>query len=257
MIVPRHSLKRSRPAWLVRLARPARARPAVARRALAGPAFARPALALMLGLGAALLVSCGGSAANLIPAQDAGPLEHDIQAVADAAGAGNGHCEGTERAIEQTESEYRRLPSNVDEGLLSRLSEGIENLREHALHECRSAAHAATRTTETTVQTTATPPPTGPANTTTTSEAGGTTPAETTPVPSAEEEREEREEREREEPETTEPPVTTPVEKSGGLVVPPEMKPQAQQARKRKLQAPAGGRARARAGARAGGAGHR
>ena len=61
----------------------------------------RGALAVMLGLGAALLVSCGGSSSpSLIPAQNAEPLQQAFRSVAEAAQAGDGNCGKTENAID-------------------------------------------------------------------------------------------------------------------------------------------------------------
>ena len=49
-------------------------------------------LAGLLGVAAALLVSCGSSTAKLIPTADAGPLQRDFEEVAQAAEAGAGDC---------------------------------------------------------------------------------------------------------------------------------------------------------------------
>ena len=49
------------------------------------PVALRAALAALLGVLAAVLISCGGSGAGLIPAGKAGPLQSDFEAVAQAA----------------------------------------------------------------------------------------------------------------------------------------------------------------------------
>ncbi|HEY7961985.1 MAG TPA: hypothetical protein VID29_08700, partial [Solirubrobacteraceae bacterium] len=48
-------------------------------------ALVRAAAACALGVTAALLVSCGSSTKGLIPTADAGPLQSDFEAVAQAA----------------------------------------------------------------------------------------------------------------------------------------------------------------------------
>ena len=143
-----------------------------------------------LGVGAALLVACGGSGARLIPAASAGPLQSDFEAVAQAAQAGNGGCAGTEAALLKTEQDFAALPSTVDSGLRSRLRQGILNLRKQSLELCKQPLPqtttaplktTATQTTPTTPATTqTTPTQTTPSTTTTTpttSGPGGGTPA--------------------------------------------------------------------------------
>jgi hypothetical protein len=153
---------------------------------------ARPAFAAMLGLTAALLVACGGSSANLIPAQQAGPLERDFQKVAEVASSGDGECEPTEIAVRTAERAIESLPSNVEETLVSRLEEVTQNLRKHALKDCEKEAHT---TTTSTTETATVTPPTGPITTT-----------------SEEEEREREEEQQREAEELREEQETRTVE---------------------------------------------
>jgi hypothetical protein len=150
----------------------------------------RVALVSLLGVGTALLVSCASSGKGLIPSGNAGPLQSDFEAVAQAAQNGNGHCATTEAAIAKTETDFGALPATVDQGLRSRLREGITNLRTHALGACAEPLPQATVTTTaprtTSTQTTATTPTvtqTTPTQTTpttstpTTSVPGGGTPA--------------------------------------------------------------------------------
>jgi hypothetical protein len=150
----------------------------------------RPALAGLLGIAAALLVSCGSSGAGLIPVGSAGPLQGDFNAVAQAAENGNGSCLATEEAILKTERDFSALPSKVDRGLRDRLLEGITKLRTEALGLCKQPLPQATATgispkTTTTTRTTPTTPtvtqttttPTTPTTTPTTSGPGGGTPA--------------------------------------------------------------------------------
>jgi hypothetical protein len=134
-----------------------------------------------LGVAAALLVSCGSSATKLIPAANAGPLQSDFEAVAQAAQSGNGNCTETSAAILKTEQDFTALPSSVDTGLRNTLSQGISNLHKHALELCRQPlAQPTTPTTTTTPKTTTTPPTTTPTDTQTT-----TTPTTTTPTSTA------------------------------------------------------------------------
>jgi hypothetical protein len=142
-------------------------------------ALLRASLAGLLGVATALLISCGGSGAGLIPAGNAGPLQGDFEAIASAAQSGNGSCSATESAIQKTEQDFHELPSNVDAGLRSRLSEGITNLRKHALELCSQPLQGSTVTTTTTKSTQTTPTTTTPPTTT------ETTPPQTTPSTSS------------------------------------------------------------------------
>jgi hypothetical protein len=148
-----------------------------------------------LGVAAALLVSCGASPGQLIPAADAGPLQSDFEAVSRAAQTGNGSCSETEAAILKTEQDFGALPSNVDTGLRSTLHQGIANLRKHALELCKqplaqpttttSTTKATTPTTTTPTATQTTPTQTTPATTPTTTTPTTTTPGGGTPAPGA------------------------------------------------------------------------
>jgi hypothetical protein len=140
-------------------------------------------LAGSLGVTAALLVSCGSSGAGLIPVGNAGPLQGDFEAVAQAAQDGNGSCSATEAAIVKTEQDFDALPASVDAGLRNTLHQGIGNLRGRALVLCaQPLAQTATSTSPkvtTSTQTTTTPTtptattPTTPTTTTTTTPGPG------------------------------------------------------------------------------------
>jgi hypothetical protein len=159
------------------------------------PVALRAALGALLGVLAAVLISCGASGAGLIPAGNAGPLQHDFEAIAAAAQNGNGSCESTKAAIETTERDFRALPGNVDNGLRNTLRQGIANLREKALVACTQPLAGSTGTSTTTKTTDTTP-----STTTTTTTPTDTTPPSTTPSTS-----------------TTPPPTTTP---GGGTPAP-------------------------------------
>jgi hypothetical protein len=140
------------------------------------------ALAAMLGVAAALLVSCGGSNGKLIPTADAGPLQGDFEAVAQAAETGKGNCAATKTAIAKTEGDFSALPASVDSGLRETLRNGIDNLSSHALALCEQPP-AQTTTTNATPKTTSTATtPTTTTTTTTTTAPATTTPTTTTPT---------------------------------------------------------------------------
>lgn len=147
------------------------------RRPLAVGVGARLLVGASLGVLAAVLVSCGGSGAGLIPSQNAGPLLRDFQAVEAAAKAGNGSCASTKAAIRTTESDYQHLPTSVDAGLHGRLQEGISKLRELALEMCVQSLPQITTGEATSTAKTAAPPTATTGIQTTTGEA--TSPAGT------------------------------------------------------------------------------
>src|SRR5947209_2882605 len=139
----------------------------------------RGALAGLVGILAAVLVACGGSGAGLIPASDAGPLQKDFEEIAAAAQRGNGSCASTEAAIAKTEQDFRALPGNVDNGLRTKLRQGISNLRQRAPVACAQPLPQSTITTNTTT----TAPPTSTTPTTTQTTPTDTTPSTTTTTP--------------------------------------------------------------------------
>jgi type IV secretory pathway VirJ component len=145
----------------------------------------RALLAGLLGVAAALLVSCGSSNGKLIPVAAAGPLQSDFEAVAQEAESADGSCAATEAAIVKTEQDFSALPAAVDAGLRNTLRQGIDNLREHALALCaQSPAQTTTTSTaqkDTTSARTTTTTATTPTVTQTTTTAS--TPTTTTPPP--------------------------------------------------------------------------
>jgi hypothetical protein len=148
---------------------------------------ARGLLAGLLGVAAALLIAaCASSSGKLIPLADAGPLQSDFEAVAQAAETGNGDCSATEAAISTTEQDFNALPTTVDAGLRQTLRQGIDNLRSHALALCAQPLAQATvtaTTAKTTPSTTTSTSATTPATTETTTTAPPTSPSNTTPTP--------------------------------------------------------------------------
>jgi len=134
-------------------------------------------LTASLGVLAALLISCSSSGKELIPVGDAGPLQSDFEAVAQAAENGDGKCTQTESALLKTDQDFAALPTSVDAGLRNTLHQGIENLRSRSLALCAQPLPQATVTT-TTPKTTST--------TTTTPTETESTETQTTPPPEAE-----------------------------------------------------------------------
>jgi len=144
----------------------------------------------LLGVAAAVLVSCGSSGTGLIPSANAGPLQSDFEAVARAAEAGNGSCAETESTLGKTEQDFLALPASVDRGLHARLQQGIANLRKQALAMCEQPPETSTTGTQTSTTSTTTTPtssettPTTPTDTTTTPTGAATTPPTATAPPS-------------------------------------------------------------------------
>ncbi len=106
----------------------------------------RPPLALLLGLAALAMSACGSSTAGLIPAENAGPLKGDFEAVAQAALAGDGNCAATNEALAKTEQDFAALPSTVDAGLRKTLQVGIANLSSRARAACTEPLASTTTT---------------------------------------------------------------------------------------------------------------
>jgi hypothetical protein len=129
----------------------------------------------LLGVGAAVLVSCGSSGKGLIPLAYAGPLQSDFQAVLQTAQEGDGSCAATNAKIAKTEHDLRALPATVDGGLRGRLAEGVANLAVRARTMCAQPLSPLTTTTSTT---STSPPQTSTTPSTTTS----TAPTATTPT---------------------------------------------------------------------------
>ncbi len=142
------------------------------------------ALSGVLGVGAALLVACGGSS-KLIPAQNASQLRSDFDAVAAAVGAGS--CDtALKSAVAATGTDIAALPSTVDPRLTASLQSGVRTLTTRAATECKQQSTTSTTTTDTTptvTQTTPTQTNTTPTQTNTTPTQTNTTPTQTNTTP--------------------------------------------------------------------------
>jgi outer membrane biosynthesis protein TonB len=142
-------------------------------------------LALALGVGAALLVACGGSTKDGIPSASAGDLKSQIQDVQQA--VDGGRCDEVSGQLRQVDDGIDELPATVDERLRQALRDAADKLRTSAVAECNEPEETETVTEPEPVETqTETVPPetqTAPPETTTTPPETTTTPPETTPAP--------------------------------------------------------------------------
>jgi hypothetical protein len=143
-----------------------------------GALLLRALLTASLGVVAALLISCSSSGKGLIPLGDAGPLQSDFEAVAQAAENGDGSCTQTESALLKTDQDFAALPTSVDAGLRNTLHQGIENLRSRSLALCAQPLPQSTVTSTT--------PKTTPSTTTSTPTETESTETQTTPAPETE-----------------------------------------------------------------------
>jgi len=144
-------------------------------------------LAAMLGVGCGVLAACGGSGGDrsaLIPPRSADRLK---RALSDAQSAvGDGNCQAAARAIVRARGILLTLPQAVDDRLVARLRQGIDNLQQIAPQQCQQQDTTPTATTPTSTTTTTTTPTsttttTAPTMTTTTPPPASTTGGTTTP----------------------------------------------------------------------------
>jgi hypothetical protein len=129
-------------------------------------------LAALLGAAAAGLVACGSSESDrrdLIPERSADRLKAALSDVRSA--VDDGDCDGAQRAVTRARGVLVNLPSAVDDRLVARLRQGLDNLETVAPREC-TQQETPTQTQETTTAA----PETTPEETTSTA----TTPSETT-----------------------------------------------------------------------------
>jgi septal ring-binding cell division protein DamX len=155
-------------------------------------------IALILGIGAALLAACGSSTRGGIPAADASDLKGQLEDVRTRVAGGN--CDGLARELRDVNTSIDALPRSVDNRLVSALRNGADRLQTRAVQDCNNNRAA--------TQTTTTPPDTTPTQTQTetTPTPTATTPPETTTTP----------------PDTTtQPPTTTLPPEPPQVPVPP------------------------------------
>jgi hypothetical protein len=134
-------------------------------------------VAALLGVGAAALVACGSDRQGLIPSSNAERLSSALSAVDRA--VDDGDCDAAGRALTRARGALVSLPESVNDRLVARLREGIENLEQVAPERC-SQQDTQTETVPTTTETT--PPETTATETTDTETTDTeTTDTETTP----------------------------------------------------------------------------
>jgi hypothetical protein len=157
-------------------------------------------------------MACGSSASDrkkLIPPRSADRLKTALSDVRSAVDSGN--CTSAERAIARARGVLVNLPSAVDDRLVARLRQGIDNLQKISPDECRQHQTTSTETTTqtTTPETTSTPTTATTDTTTTPTTSTSTTTTTTTPTTTS--------------TTTTAPPATTttaPADPSGGTTTP-------------------------------------
>ena len=164
-------------------------------------------LAAVLGVSAAALAACGSSASDrkqLIPPRSADRLKTALSDVRSAVDSGN--CDSAERAVARARGVLVNLPRAVDDRLVARLRQGLDNLQQIAPGECRSTSD--TTPAQTTTTTPATPTTATTDTTTTPTTSTSTTTTTTTPTTGTT---------------TTTPPATTttaPADTTGGTTTP-------------------------------------
>jgi cell division septation protein DedD len=135
-------------------------------------------LAAVLGVATAALAACGGSGdrSDLIPPRSADRL---TRALSDVRQAVDDHkCDEAEQAIARARGVLVNLPRAVDDRLVARLRDGLDNLQKIAPQQCQEQTTSTQTTTQDTTPTDTTPTDTTPTDTTPTD----TTPTDTTPT---------------------------------------------------------------------------
>jgi hypothetical protein len=135
-------------------------------------------LAAVLGVATAALAACGGSGdrSDLIPPRSADRL---TSALSDVRQAVDDHkCDEAEQAIARARGVLVNLPRAVDDRLVARLRDGLDNLQKIAPQQCQEQTTSTQTTTQDTTPTDTTPTDTTPTDTTPTD----TTPTDTTPT---------------------------------------------------------------------------
>jgi TolA-binding protein len=143
-------------------------------------------LALLLGVGAALLAACGQGTRGGIPAADASSLNRELEAVRSR--VADGQCSQLATQLRAINTRIDRLPRSVDPQLVQALRDGADRLQRRAVSECNAnsvATDTATQTTPTVTETTTAPDTTTQPDTTPTDTTTTPTPTETTPPPTA------------------------------------------------------------------------
>jgi len=114
-------------------------------------------LAAVLGVATAALAACGGSGdrSDLIPPRSADRL---TSALSDVRQAVDDHkCDEAEQAIARARGVLVNLPRAVDDRLVARLRDGLDNLQKIAPQQCQEQTTSTQTTTQDTTPTDTTP----------------------------------------------------------------------------------------------------
>jgi hypothetical protein len=136
------------------------------------------AIALLLGVGAAVLAACGESTRGGIPAAEASNLKSQLEDVRQR--VADGRCAELDEQLRRVDDGIDNLARSVDARLVRSLSNGANRLRQTALEECNDNRVQTQTETEPTVTETQPPEPTTTETETTPPETTTTTPPETT-----------------------------------------------------------------------------
>jgi hypothetical protein len=132
-------------------------------------------IALLLGVGAALLAACGQTTRGGIPAADASVLKHQLEDVRGR--VADGRCDQLASSLRRVNTSIDGLPRAVDGRLVQALRNGADRLQRRAVADC-NANNVPTETQTAPTVTETVPTETIPTQTDTT-----TTPTETTTTP--------------------------------------------------------------------------
>jgi hypothetical protein len=139
-------------------------------------------LALVLGVGAALLAACGQTTRGGIPAADASGLKRQLDNVRQR--VADGRCDQLAGQLREVNNRIDELPRSVDARLVKALRNGADRLQRRAVEDCNAnSVPTETQTTPTVTETVPTQTETAPPETTTTPPETTTTPPDTTTIP--------------------------------------------------------------------------
>jgi hypothetical protein len=139
-------------------------------------------LALVLGVGAALLAACGQTTRGGIPAADASGLKRQLDNVRQR--VADGRCDQLAGQLREVNNRIDELPRSVDARLVKALRNGADRLQRRAVEDCNAnSVPTETQTTPTVTETVPTQTETAPPETTTTPPETTTTPPDTTTSP--------------------------------------------------------------------------
>jgi hypothetical protein len=137
-------------------------------------------IALLLGVGTALLAACGQTTRGGIPAADASVLKRRLEDVRGR--VADGRCDQLGGRLRAVNTRIDQLPRSVDARLVQALRDGADRLQRRAVEDCNANSTPTDTATAPTVTETA-PTETITTQTDTTPTETTTTPTETTTTP--------------------------------------------------------------------------